>query len=115
MAKVFACKKPAIWAFDDAEMGKPPEERKDHKAFAKLRERSSRVNIEKTLVGVLASFPFANSYAHYLVIKNDPLTLEHVPFGDAWRLVSYAESGLVAEDIRDLEKQRRNYAALLRK
>ena len=110
MAEVIRCKKPKIWDFDDVEAAKPVSERKDTLAFEALLAKSDTVNLDKTLVGVVVSFPYADGYAHYKVVKDKPLILEHIPYGDAWKLASYAENGITAEDIKEFEIRRRALA-----
>lgn len=99
-----------IWEFDDAEAGKPPAERRDALAFDELLAKSDKVDISKTLKGLVVSFPFADGYAHYKVVRDDAagVVLEHIPYGDAWRLHGYAEHGLSREDIRETALRRRN-------
>lgn len=57
------------------------------------------IDIHKSLKGATVRFPYGAGYAHYTVVKNDPLTLEHIPFHDSWRLPPYVERNLKADDI----------------
>lgn len=55
---------------------------------------------EGEIVGALVSFQIADGYAYYYVKSEKPLILEHVPFGDGYRIPGYAIRGLTAKDIR---------------
>ena len=102
MAIVIPCKKPQLWEFDASEAEKPGGERAQDKLFADLQDKSDKVDLVKCLRGLVVSFPFADGLAHYKVVKDvkdTPLVLEHIPYGDAWRLHGYAESGLQRPDI----------------
>lgn len=66
-----------------------------------LLERSRKIDPEATdLTGALVSFPRGDGKAIYAVTKMKPLTLAHVPFGDAWMIPPAHLRGLRAEDIR---------------
>lgn len=56
--------------------------------------------------GVILSFPYADGYAMYLVQKTSPLTLQHIPFGDAWQIPAAHLRGLNLDDVK--EQVRRN-------
>ncbi len=49
--------------------------------------------------GLLVSFPYADGYAVYRVKSDKPLTLEHVPFGDAWQADPATIRGLRLQDV----------------
>lgn len=51
----------------------------------RLMEASNAV-VDGEVVGVVLQFPVADGYAIYRVSKASPLTLEHIPYGDAWRI-----------------------------
>lgn len=51
----------------------------------------------------IMSFPIADGKAFYKVIKEQPLTLQHVPFGDAYEVYPALIRGL---NFTDLEEQR---------
>lgn len=61
---------------------------------------------EGTYEGVILSFPYADGYAMYLVQKTSPLTLQHIPFGDAWQIPAAHLRGLTLADVK--EQVRRN-------
>jgi hypothetical protein len=47
----------------------------------------------------IMSFPIADGKAFYKVIKERPLTLQHIPFGDAYEVYPALIKGLDAEDL----------------
>lgn len=64
-------------------------------------------NSRSDLIGEVIRFPRADGYAMYMVYKLRPLTLIHLPVGDAWRIEEFAERGLRLEDVRQkIESQR---------
>jgi len=58
--------------------------------------------------GTILSFPFADGKALYLVQKTHPLTLQHIPAGDAWQIPAAHVRGLDMSDVQ--EHARRNKA-----
>ncbi len=60
------------------------------------------------IVGAVLQFPAADGYALYRVSKERPLTLQHIPFGDAWQVDPALIRGLRRVDIeRKIEQNRR--------
>jgi hypothetical protein len=60
------------------------------------------------IVGGLLRFPRGDGYALYVVVKDKPLTLQHVPFGDAWQVDHVTIRGLRRGDVEaQLESERR--------
>lgn len=55
---------------------------------------------EGSYEGVILRFPVADGYAMYLVQKTRPLTLQHIPFGDAWQIPAAHLRGLSMEDVK---------------
>ena len=53
----------------------------------------------KTLLHQLVRFPQADGYALYRVVKEQPLTLQHIPFGDAWQVPYAMIRGLRRVDV----------------
>jgi len=51
------------------------------------------------IVGRLVYFPWADGHAIYIVTKDKPLTLQHVPYGDAWEVPYTYIRGLRRSDI----------------
>lgn len=45
-------------------------------------------------------FPVADGYALYRVVKKDPLTIQHIPAGDAWQIPAAHVRGLRLEDVK---------------
>lgn len=52
------------------------------------------------LVGKTVRFPCGDGYAVYIVWDVKPLTLVHVPVGDAWEIPAAHERGLTLADVR---------------
>jgi len=67
--------------------------------LAELQKESQAVDPNKSLVGALVSFPIADGYATYRVAKDKPLTLEHVPYGDAYQVPYVMIRGLRRVDV----------------
>ena len=61
------------------------------------------------IVGAVLSWPVADGSAYYIVTKeNYPLTLQHIPYGDAWQVDPILIRGLRRDDVvRMLEAERR--------
>jgi hypothetical protein len=53
-----------------------------------------------SLVNALLSFPRGDGYALYVVVKDKPLTLAHVPMGDAWDVDECTLRGVTATYVR---------------
>ncbi len=80
-------------------------------ALEKLYATSAAIdftNPKADLTGAVVKFPIADGYAVYVVSKNSPLTVQHVPFGDAWQIYAPTIRGLNRADI--LEQLRRRKA-----
>lgn len=72
----------------------------------KLKEESKQVNIQDgDVVGLLVKGHVADGYAYYRIIDDDPLTFQHVPYGDAYSLPKQTIRGTVKQDV--LESARR--------
>jgi len=50
--------------------------------------------------GNLLSFPYADGYACYELVSKKPLTVRHIPAGDAWHVHPSMIRGLRLSDIR---------------
>ena len=60
------------------------------------------------VVGAVLSWPVADGRAFYIVTKEKPLTLQHIPFCDAWHIDPILIRGLRKDDVvRMLEAERR--------
>lgn len=62
---------------------------------------------EHDLVGELVKFPVGDGYAIYVVADVKPLTLVHVPVGDAWQIPKAHARGLRLDDIAEMVKRRK--------
>jgi len=77
------------------------------------REQMERLNTLREnqptegILGCFVHFPIADGAAVYEVVKAKPLTLMHIPEGDAWQIPAAHMRGLTAADIeRTLEFDR---------
>lgn len=69
------------------------------KLLQALQEESNRIKLSETIVGVVVQFPIADGYAWYRVIKQRPLTLQHIPICDAFQIPHPYLRGLRKSDI----------------
>lgn len=69
--------------------------------FEALRVASSKIDPAGSLVGALLSWQVADGYANYIVTKDAPLTVQHVPFMDAYTVDPALIKGLDPGDVRD--------------
>jgi hypothetical protein len=76
-------------------------------ALKKLQDFSDGIdftNPKASLKGAMLRWQRADGYAHYIVTADKPLTVNHVPFGDAWEVEAALIRGLNrAEVIKQLE------------
>lgn len=62
--------------------------------------KSSKIRIDdESLVGFLMRFPIADGYALYVVSRQKPLQLQHIPSGDGWRIPPTHLRGLRLTDV----------------
>jgi len=78
----------------------------------RLHEISEKVDLDGDLTGVMISFPVADGRAFYRVYKDNPISLEHIPFGDAWEIEEAHIRGLRKQDIIKMAKSARAIAKL---
>jgi hypothetical protein len=64
------------------------------------------------VVGALLQWQRGDGYAFYRVVKARPLTVQHVPYGDGWRVEQALIRGLKTQDVLDQLAQRRRHSAL---
>jgi len=69
-------------------------------------EAASAANDE--VKGTVLDFPVADGSAHYLVTSAKPLTLQHIPFADGYRIPVAHIRGITAADV--LQQKRRSRA-----
>jgi len=60
-------------------------------------------------------FPRGDGYAQYMVWRTRPLSLLHLPVGDAWDLPDYQIRGLRVKDVRDIVARERGLRELFSK
>jgi hypothetical protein len=61
------------------------------------------------------SFGVADSYAHYLVVKRKPLTLQHIYYMDGYQIPAAHVRGLTLADVDDMLRRDKAMAALFAK
>jgi hypothetical protein len=71
------------------EVGNPPKFNidtylKDEEVWLRKLQNWAKKNGSGTYAGELVSFPYADGYAMYVVVALKPVSLIHVPLGDAW-------------------------------
>ncbi len=59
------------------------------------------------LIGETIRFPRGDGSAQYMVFRTKPLSLLHIPLGDAWDLPDYQLCGLRVKDVRELVRRDR--------
>lgn len=67
------------------------------------------------LTGALLQWQRADGYAYYVVTKNKPLTISHLPLGDAWTVEAALIRGLTEADVREQLRRREAWEALAAK
>ena len=80
-------------------------------AFQKLLEESKALP-EGQLVGALISWPRGDGRAWYRVTAERPLTLQHVPYGDAWTVEPALLRGLRKADVEEMISRDRRLRAV---
>jgi hypothetical protein len=65
-----------------------------------------------TYEGVILRFPFADGYAFYVVSKVRPLTLQHIPYGDAWHIPEAHLRGLNMTDVQAQAKRNKDLRSM---
>jgi hypothetical protein len=83
------------------------------KKLQELIDKASQLR-DQQVVGAVLRFPIADGYAFYLVTKERPLTLKHIPVGDAWEIPDAHMRGLTKKDILLHAKRERRLAELFR-
>lgn len=67
------------------------------------------------VVGAILSFPIADGKALYVVQKAEPLTLQHIPFMDAYEIPAAHMRGIDITDVQDQLKHGKAMVALMRR
>jgi hypothetical protein len=80
------------------------------KLLDELSAKSAKVDVESdALEGAQLQFQVADGYAIYIVSKVSPLTLRHVPYGDAYRANEATIRGVNKETVRKELRWRRSF------
>lgn len=62
----------------------------------------------------LVRFQIADGYACYFIVSRKPLVLQHVRYGDGWRIPEAHIRGLREQDIRTIADEERFWKSLQR-
>lgn len=79
----------ASFSFPEIDFSKSFDNSAQQKAMDDLCDRSALIDFTNPtvdLTGAVLTFPIADGKAVYVVTKNRPLTLSHVPVGDEWTI-----------------------------
>lgn len=97
-----------------SDVGDPPEliTGLDYSYYQQLcREWTSRVQSRcrnrtpnNDLVGMVWRYPVADGCAQYVVMDTKPLSLIHLPLGDAWHIPDIVRRGLTVSDLKAYKK-----------
>lgn len=79
--------------------------------FKRLLDESANLP-EGEIVGYLCRWQRGDGYAYYRVTAERPLTLQLVPYGDAWTVEDALIRGLTVEDVRDRQRRDIRFRAL---
>lgn len=70
------------------------------KALSELQQVSDKLPPD-IMKGRVVKWPVADGYAYYIVSETKPLTLQHIPFLDAYAIPAAHLRGLNLQDIKD--------------
>ena len=73
-------------------------------AFSALRKKSESLKGD-AVVGAIMSWPRGDGCAYYIVTNEKPLTLQWIPYGDAWTVEAALIRGTTKEDILAVRRQ----------
>lgn len=94
----------------------PPEDaykRADAEYDAVLKLLSQDLPPAGRILGTVLRFSVADGYAVYIVVKEKPLTLQYIPFGDCYTIPAAYIRGLTREDIVDMIEGERAWRKLV--
>lgn len=57
--------------------------------------------------GAILTFPVADGYAYYIVTNDKPLTVQNIPFGDAWAVAGVTIKGIDREYVLNTLRARK--------
>jgi hypothetical protein len=73
--------------------------RRIDKLYARLLAKQPK-STAASLIGAVVTFSVADGKAAYVVVKDRPLTVQHVPIGDAWHVHRCTLNGLDEAEVR---------------
>ena len=74
--------------------------------------KHSRALPDGEVVGAVLAFQVADGYAHYLVVDDAPLTVQHIAVGDGYAVNNMMIKGMDREDVLDMLAREKRIAAL---
>lgn len=86
-------------------------DRLDREYIGRLADLARSTN-KGDCVGEVVRFPIADGQAQYMVWSHKPLSLIHLPLGDAWNIPEAHARGLRLADIRDMVNREKAIADL---
>jgi hypothetical protein len=98
MAQLAKTSHPGKWEWDMTQ-GIDAEIKRTEAMLNELMDRSAQVDPSGDLSGAVVKFQVADNYAYYVVIKDKPLTLQLIPFCDAYQISDAHMRGLRREDV----------------
>jgi hypothetical protein len=77
-------------------------------AFVKKVQAWAKLHGKGELAGEIWRYGVADGYAQYVVLKEKPLELIHLPIGDAWNIPDIVRRGLRLEDVKQYVERSKN-------
>lgn len=87
-------------------------QKREEALMKELSEKSAKVDPEGDLTGALIRFQVADGYAVYVVSKSEPLTLQHVPYMDAYQANEATIRGINKNTVRSQIMRDRVFAKM---
>jgi len=84
-------------------------------SMQKTSDAIDHTNPKADLTGALLRWQIADGYSFYVVTKNSPLTLAHVPYSDAWRVQPETIRGVNRSTVLSQLERRASYSKLFGK
>lgn len=101
-------KNPFVSPGYDPNIWTPENWAKEKKITEDLEKKSASIDYNDPncdLTGAVVYFGVGDGYAVYVVTKNKPLTLSHVPYGDAWWVPYVTIRGVNRNYVRSFLRQ----------
>lgn len=86
--------------------------KREEALMQELSDKSAKVDPDGDLTGAVIRFQVADGYAVYVVSKHEPLTLQHVPYMDAYQANEATIRGVNKNTVRSQIMRDRAFAAM---